>query len=250
MTGDVMKSAALQAYAPDYEEFEDDSWLEEASPTQILECMLTRYNGRIAAVSSFGTESAVLLSLISNIDRSTPVLFLDTGYLFEETLRYRDALVDRLHLTDVRTQTPDAVEAAQKDPENALWAENPDACCALRKVAPLAKALKPFDAWINGRKRYHGDLRSRMQVIEFDGERTKINPMARMSREDINAHFNAHNLPRHPLEAKGFLSIGCMPCTSRSAPGDEIRSGRWRGQGKTECGIHTLNIRAPILNAR
>ncbi len=245
-----MKSAELQVFASDYEDLTDDAWLEDASPVEILECMLGRYNGRIAAVSSFGTESAVLLSLVSKIDLATPVLFLDTGYLFDETLRYRDALVERLGLTDVRTETPDPADAARRDPENALWAENPDACCALRKVAPLAKALKPFDAWINGRKRYHGDLRSRMQVIEHDGERTKINPMARMSREDINAYFNAHNLPRHPLEAKGFLSIGCMPCTSRSAPGDEIRSGRWRGQGKTECGIHTLNIRAPLVTAQ
>lgn len=237
-----MKSAALQAFTPEYEDFMGDAWLEEASPTAVLETILGRYNGHIAAVSSFGTESAVLLSLIAQIDRGTPVLFLDTGYLFDETLNYRDALINKLGLTDVRTQKPDATEAAQKDPENALWAEEPDACCALRKVAPLAKALKPFDAWINGRKRYHGDLRSRMQVIEQDGERVKINPMARMSREDINAHFNAHNLPRHPLEAKGFLSIGCMPCTSRSTPGDEVRSGRWRGQGKTECGIHTLNL--------
>ncbi|MDX2265192.1 MAG: phosphoadenylyl-sulfate reductase [Hyphomicrobiales bacterium] len=241
-----MKTAVAWAHEPEFEAFPGAAALETASPTGVIAQALASFHGRIAAVSSFGTESAVLLSLIAEVDKSTPILFLDTGYLFDETLAYRDALVARLKLTDVRTLRPDPAEAAEKDPENALWAENPDACCALRKVVPLARALKPFDAWINGRKRYHGDMRAAMPVVEHDGERVKINPMARMSREQIVAHFRAHDLPRHPLEAKGFLSIGCMPCTSRSAPGDELRSGRWRGRGKTECGIHTASLSAAV----
>lgn len=237
-----MKKSAVQKLDYDFQGFDYKSWLEDLSPKQILCHVLGRYKGRVAAVSSFGVESAVLLSLIAEIDSATPVVFLDTGYLFDETLHYRDLLVERLGLTGVRTETPDAAEAAIKDPENALWAENPNACCALRKVAPLARALEPFDAWINGRKRYHGDLRARMKVVEQDGARMKYNPLARMSREEINAHFKAYNLPRHPLESKGFLSIGCMPCTSRSQPGDGVRAGRWPGQRKTECGIHTLTL--------
>lgn len=245
-----MTYVALQKSDPIHDIEAGEALLTGASPQQILTTMLGIFKGRIAAVSSFGTESAVLLSMIAEIDPSAPVLFLDTGYLFKETLDYRDMLVERLGLSDVRVITPDPAEAAQKDPENALWAEDPDACCALRKVAPLAKALAPFDAWINGRKRYHGNERARLQILEAEWNRIKINPLARMSREEINAYFNTHDLPRHPLEAMGFLSVGCMPCTSRTRPGEDIRSGRWRGRDKTECGIHSAGLTAAYRPAK
>lgn len=220
--------------------------LQDASPERVLEFMIGVFGQKIAAVSSFGAESAVLLSMVAEIEPSTPVLFLDTGYLFQETLDYRDELTARLRLTNVQTILPDAEKLSKHDPENALWADNPDACCHLRKVAPLAKALQPFDAWINGRKRYHGMQRAGLQIFEMDGERIKVNPLARMTREDINTRFALRQLPRHPLEALGFYSIGCMPCTSRSNAAEGLRSGRWRGTGKTECGIHSSL--SPVLN--
>ncbi|MEA2780304.1 MAG: phosphoadenosine phosphosulfate reductase [Rhodospirillaceae bacterium] len=196
------------------------------------------FPGRIALVSSFGTEAAVLLHIVAEIDRDLPVIFLDTGKLFGETLRYRDALVRRLGLTDLRIIKPAPEAIAAGDPDGVLWHGDPDACCALRKVAPLRKALAGFDAWISGRKRYQGALRAFLPVIEASGEKIKINPLARWSKERIDAEFAARDLPHHPLEEDGFLSIGCMPCTQRAPIDAGPRGGRWAGREKTECGIH------------
>ncbi len=205
--------------------------------------------GRLAVVSSFGTEAAVLLSIVAAVDRSIPVIFLDTGWLFEETIAYRDELAARLELTDVRTITPAPAALAERDPRRDLWFDHPDACCALRKVEPLARALAPFDAWINGRKRYHGAERLRLPVVETDGRRLKFTPLARVSEGEIAEIFRSSGLPRHPLAAAGYRSVGCMPCTSRTDPGEDIRAGRWRGRGKTECGIHSvLRMPAGTLN--
>jgi len=189
-------------------------------------------------VSAFGIESAVLLKLVADVDRTTPVIFLDTGWLFKETLAYRDALSSRLGLTDVRAFTPSANQLAKQDPKRDLWLADPDACCHVRKVVPLADALRPFDAWLNGRKRYQGAERSRLPVVECDGRRLKFNPLAHVSREEVERMFDAANLPRHPLQAAGFSSVGCVPCTSRTLANEDPRAGRWRGRGKTECGIH------------
>ena len=200
--------------------------------------IVREFAGRIALVSSFGAEAAVLLHMVASIDRATPVLFLDTQKHFAETLRYRDELVAQLGLADVRSLTPDADEVARRDPDGRLWQRDPDACCALRKVAPLEPALRPFAAWISGRKRYHGGARAALPAIEADGPRVKINPLAAWSACDIETAFAARGLPRHPLVAEGFLSIGCMPCTQRPARSDDPRSGRWAELEKTECGIH------------
>jgi phosphoadenosine phosphosulfate reductase len=196
------------------------------------------FNGRIALVSSFGTQSAVLLHMVASIDRGLPVLFIDTRKLFGETLRYRDALVTRLGLTDVRTIRPSEDTVAAVDADGMLWQRGPDACCNMRKVAPLASALGGFSAWISGRKRYQGGLRADLPVIESAGDFIKINPLAGWSAADIEREFAAHDLPRHPLEAEGFPSVGCLTCTARVAPGADPRSGRWPGMAKTECGIH------------
>jgi phosphoadenosine phosphosulfate reductase len=196
------------------------------------------FPGGIALVSSFGSEAALLLHMVAEVNRGLPVIFLDTGKLFGETLRYRDDLVRRLGLTDLRVIKPQPEAIAASDPDSLLSHTNPDACCALRKVAPLKKALSGFDAWISGRKRYQGALRQFMPVIEASGEKIKINPLARWPRERVEAEFAARGLPHHPLEEDGFLSIGCMPCTERAAPGGDARSGRWAGREKTECGIH------------
>jgi phosphoadenosine phosphosulfate reductase len=193
---------------------------------------------RIALVSSFGTESAVLLHLAASVDRALPVIFVDTGKHFGETLRYRDALAARLGLEDFRVVGPAPADIIGRDADGVLWHDDPDACCRLRKVEPLAAALAGFDAWISGRKRYQGGARTALPLFEAADGRVKINPLAPWSAADIEAAFAAHDLPRHPLEADGFLSVGCMPCTMRAPSRDDKRSGRWAGTGKTECGIH------------
>jgi phosphoadenosine phosphosulfate reductase len=202
----------------------------------------TEFQGSIALVSSFGSEAAVLLHMAAEIDRRLPVVFLDTGKLFGETLLYRDELCRRLDLADLRIVKPEEEAIAEGDRGGMLFDRNPDACCALRKVAPLRRALAGFSAWISGRKRYQGALRAFMPVIELSGEKIKINPLARWPRDRIEAEFAARALPHHPLEADGFLSIGCMPCTERVAlapdGATDRRAGRWAGREKTECGIH------------
>lgn len=223
-----------------------DGRLAEASPETVIEAALSAVEpGRFAVVSSFGAESAVLLAAAAEVDRSIPVLLIDTGYLFPETFAYRDALTARLELTDVRSIAPDEGERTQEDPEDDLWARDANACCALRKARPLARALAGFDAWANGRKRYQGGERSVIPVVEAEGTRLKFNPLATLSREALSARFKALDLPPHPLERFGFASIGCMQCTSRVRPGEDARAGRWRGKAKTECGIHGVVLAFP-----
>ena len=206
----------------------------------LLRALMTReFFGRLAVVSSFGTESAAILAMVAEIDRSTPVVLLDTGKLFGETLRYRDRLVDRLGLSDIRTITPDPAKLSAADPDGMLWLRDPDACCALRKVEPLSRALAGFDAWVSGRKRYQGGDRAALPVFENDADgRIKINPLAGWSRARLVGELLRRDLPRHPLEDAGYLSIGCYTCTDRVQPGEDVRAGRWRGLAKTECGIH------------
>jgi phosphoadenosine phosphosulfate reductase len=177
---------------------------------------------------------------MADVDPAIPVVFLDTGWLFEETLAYRDTLIATLGLRDVRSIRPLEETLSRADPDRELWFSDPDACCRIRKVEPLARALKPFSAWINGRKRFQGGLRAAIPVVEQDGTRLKFNPFANISREQITAIYASANLPPHPLAASGYLSVGCMPCTSRTSPDEDARAGRWRGRPKTECGIHTV----------
>jgi phosphoadenosine phosphosulfate reductase len=197
--------------------------------------------GKVAVVSSFGAESAVVLALTAEIDRTVPVIFLDTGKHFPETLAYRDALVTHLRLTDLRVVHPLAEDLAQFDPDGRLWSTAPDHCCFLRKVMPLDRALVGFAGWITGRKRYHGDSRATLARIEAVDGRIKINPVAEWSPTEIRAAFVNLGLPQHPLVAKGYPSIGCAPCTQPAAPESTLRSGRWQGLGKVECGIHWSN---------
>jgi phosphoadenosine phosphosulfate reductase len=202
------------------------------------------FPGRIALVSSFGADSAVLLHMVAQIDPMTPVVFVDTGQHFAETLRYRDDLCARFGLTNLVLAEPDANVTAAEDAEKFLFASDPDRCCDIRKVQPLARALDGYDAWITGRKSFQTATRSRVPLFEAEGDRVKVNPLVGWSATDLLDYIRAAGLPPHPLVAKGFPSIGCLPCTSRVAPGEDIRAGRWRGRGKTECGIHTepLNI--------
>jgi len=218
-----------------------DRALRDASPEQVIATALrTVGRERLAVVSSFGIESAALLKVMADVDPAIPVVFLDTGWLFEETLAYRDTLIAALGLRDVRSVKPLQETLSREDPERELWFSDPDACCRIRKVEPLKRALAPFEAWINGRKRFQGNLRADIPVVEQDGFRLKFNPFANVSREAIEAIYANAKLPAHPLAVSGYLSVGCMPCTSRTSPDEDARAGRWRGRAKTECGIHTV----------
>lgn len=208
------------------------------APAMLAELLRGELAGRIAAVSSFGAESAVLLHMIAAVDRATPVIFTDTLRIFPDTLAYRDALVVRLGLTDGRVFRPDPAVLAARDPEEMRAGYDPDGCCAIRKVEPLARALAGFDAWISGRKGFQAGTRRALPRFEVDEGRIKVNPLADWAKADLDAYFAAHDLPRHPLEARGFPSIGCAPCTSPVVPGEDTRAGRWRGMAKVECGIH------------
>ncbi len=208
--------------------------------SDLLRATLTEhFPGRIALVSSFGAESAVLLHMVAAIDRATPVIFLDTGKLFAETLRYRETLAARLGLGDLRTATPERERLAEVDPTGELWRSDPNSCCWQRKVEPLDAALAGFAAWITGRKRFQGGVRGALAPIEHEPDgRVKVNPLADWTEADIAAYFARHDLPPHPLAARGFRSIGCVPCTRPVRPGEDSRAGRWAGRAKTECGIH------------
>lgn len=211
----------------------------------LLEALVdNELNGQLMLSSSFGAESAVLLDLVSRVDTSIPVIFLDTRRLFGETLRYQKTLADHFGLEDVRVIRPDDGVLQRLDPNDMMFATDPDKCCSLRKVHPLDKQLKNmgnlgYKGWITGRKNFQASTRDSLQSIEANIDFIKVNPLHDWSSADIKQAFIAKNLPPHPLVADGFKSIGCMPCTSRVAPGESDRSGRWAGQDKTECGIHT-----------
>lgn len=195
--------------------------------------------GRIALVSSFGAESVALLHLVSVVDRTVPVVFIDTEMLFPETLAYQTEVAEALGLTDLRRITAPRPALAARDPAGDLHRTDPDACCSLRKTEPLEAALDGFDAWITGRKRFQGGDRASLDFFETDaGGRIKVNPLAHWEKGDVLDYIVENRLPRHPLVARGYPSIGCAPCTTPVAEGEDERAGRWRGHEKTECGIH------------
>ncbi len=210
-----------------------------ATAEDVLHAGLRLFAGEIALVSSFGAESAVLLHMAAQINPHVPVLLVDTQMLFPETLAYQMALTDHLGLTDVRRIRPDAGDLGRKDRFDALHLSDTDACCDLRKVRPLARGLRYFNATISGRKRFQSGTRAAMSLFEADPSgRIKVNPLAEWAPEDLPAYAKKHDLPAHPLVKSGFLSIGCAPCTTPVGAGEDPRAGRWRGSDKIECGIH------------
>ncbi len=213
--------------------------------SELIAAMAELHPGRIAAISSFGAEAAVLLDLVAQVDRSLPVFFIDTGELFDETHAYRDDLTARLGLTDVRIVRPDPADMAIAEE---LWQHNADTCCHLRKVRPFERVRTGFDVLIDGRKRVHGGTRENLHSIEAGEDGViKVSPLATWPVERIESAFEARNLPRHPLVALGYRSIGCWPCTRPVAPGESIRAGRWAGSAKTECGIHRLLLPDAVI---
>jgi phosphoadenosine phosphosulfate reductase len=210
----------------------------DAGPEEVLAGVLAEFPGEVALVSSFGAEAAVLLHMVAGLDRDLPVLMIDSLMLFEETLQYQRELSAYLGLTNVQHLHPDAMDLARLDPDDTLHQRDTDACCEIRKVAPLDRALRRWPVSITGRKRFQATTRAALEVFEWDGDRLRVNPLAQWSAQDLRAYMDAHDLPRHPLVAKGFKSIGCWPCTTPVADGEDDRAGRWRGSDKVECGIH------------
>jgi len=209
---------------------------------------------KIALFSSFGADSALLIAMTAEIDKNIPVLFLETGKHFQETLDYVEQLKKYFGLTDVRFIRPDPQLLLSVDPHGELWKTGVNRCCWLRKVEPLARALKEWDfsAVITGRKHYQTKDRENLRNIELDEDnRFRINPLAHLTKEEFKAELGRRNLPQHPLVAKGYLSIGCAPCTVAVKPGEDERAGRWahaidlQGKQKTECGIHLADKEIP-----
>ena len=197
--------------------------------------------GRLALVSSFGAEAVVLLHLVAQVDPDLPVLFIDTRLLFVGTLQYQNDISKLLGLTNVQIIRVDAQQIASSDPFDRLHLSNPNACCSLRKTDPLSRALQPYDGWISGRKQFQGNRRAGVAHFELnsDGDKVKINPLAHWTAHDNAQYLQKNNLPHHPLVAMGYPSIGCLPCTAPVAMGEDPRSGRWPGQLKSECGLHS-----------
>lgn len=204
------------------------------------------FKNKIALISSFGADAALLLALVSEIDKNTPVLFLETGKHFPETLEYVETLKNKLSLQNLHFLTPDPELLSRIDTTGDLWNSNPDRCCWLRKVEPLDRAVKNLglEALITGRKRYQNSERSHLETIELDDKNIfRINPLANWDKARQKSESELRDLPKHPLLDKGYLSIGCAPCTSIVKPGEDERAGRWRhtakdGEQKTECGLH------------
>ncbi len=228
-------------------------WREDAALSVIERVFNNDDFGRLAMVSSFGAESAVLLHLVGRVAPDLPVIFIDTQMLFQETLDYQLELAQQFGLTNVQRISPDTETVRRNDPFGSLHKTNTDRCCDLRKIQPLDKVISEYDSWISGRKRHQTDARAQMDIYEIgEKDKLKINPLAYWRPEEIRAYFDRYDLPRHPLVEKGFLSIGCAPCTSPIREGEDPRAGRWRGQEKDECGIHFENgkvVRRPAAAA-
>jgi len=215
------------------------SWRAHGAMAIIRHALENISTGRVAVTSSFGADSAVLLHLISKVDRSVPVFFLDTEKHFKETLSYRDKLVELFGLRNLVILKPAADELELLDPEGVLHKTDTETCCNIRKVAPLDKAMDGYTAWITGRKRYQSSDREDIPIFENGrNSKIKINPLANWNPGDIKAYMEWNDLPTHELVAQGYPSIGCEVCTSRVRPGEDERAGRWRDSEKTECGIH------------
>ena len=195
--------------------------------------------GEMAIVSSFGADSAVLLHMVAQVDAGLPIYFLETGKHFPETLAYVETLKKQLGLRNVTALHPDPADLTRFDPDGSLWETDPDSCCHIRKTEPLEPVLEHFAGWVTGRKRFQTRERGVLPHFELTSDdRIKVNPLAYWSDADVNRYKLEHNLPEHPLFNRGFKSIGCAPCTSAVAEGEDARAGRWRGLDKKECGIH------------
>jgi phosphoadenosine phosphosulfate reductase len=223
--------------------------LEGRPAAEIIQWAVDRFGDGLVVGSSFGKDSIVIVDLARRLRPDVPVLFLETGYHFPETLAFRDRLRSEVgwNIVDVR---PELTVAEQDVAYGAqLYGRSPDSCCAMRKVEPLRRALAGRKAWMTGVRRSQHPQRAATPVVEWqevgdDGRGVfKINPLVAWSLAEVDAYMDGHALPRHPLWARGYPSIGCAPCTAPASLADGERSGRWKGQGKIECGIHVVGVR-------
>lgn len=218
-----------------------ESYDQLAAEDVLKHAIKTLFPGRIGLVSSFGTEAAVLLHMVSRIDPYVPVIFLDTWMHFPETLSYREELVSKLGLCNIQTVTPRPASVLADDPDNVLHKRNSDLCCHVRKTLPMLAALRGLDCWITGRKRAQAATRSELELFETQDRWLKVNPLLTWTADDVAEYFKLHDLPEHPLKEQGYLSVGCQPCTRAVKPGEDARAGRWADSEKTECGIHIVD---------
>ena len=216
-----------------------NNYLSKKKPEIILQEVINKlFKKKITYVCSFGTESAIILHLISKIDKNLPIMMLNTHFLFDETLQYKNELLDKLKLSNYKEIFPKDSDLRLKDKNNDLWKTNVDECCNLRKVIPLENSIKKYDAWISGKKPFHLHERQNLEVCELINNKVVVNPLFNINRSFVDSYFIENNLPRHPLQKKGFFSIGCTNCTVKSNNINDPRSGRWSNKIKTECGIH------------
>ena len=212
--------------------------MSRVNPEKILEISIKKFGNKITYICSFGTESAIILHMISKIDKKFPIFLLNTHFLFPETIDYKNKLLKKLSLTNCLDIFPDESLIKIEDPENNLWMNNTDRCCEIRKVKPLDKILKNYSSWISGRKSYHQGLRMNLKPFELLNKKIVVNPLINIKKEEVENYFQINNLPKHPLFNHGYLSIGCTHCTFKTNDKRNIRSGRWKNKIKTECGIH------------
>ena len=209
------------------------------SPQKILENSINNiFESKIVYVCSFGTESAIILNMISEIDRSLPIILLNTNYLFKETIEYKDYLINKFKFSNFKEISPNSEDLKIYDRNGGLWKKNPDLCCNIRKVLPLQKELKKYNAWISGRKSYHEGERNNLEFFEYINKKIVVNPLAKVNQSFVNSYFKLNNIDRHPLFEAGYLSLGCTHCTVKTSVKGSPRSGRWADKIKTECGIH------------
>lgn len=212
--------------------------LERASPQERLAFAVETFGEGLLFTSSFGAQSGVLLHLWSEIARDLPVVFIDTGFMFPETLAYRDTLVDRLGLR-LHVLQPDIANAefvARYGDD--IQRNDPDLCCGLNKVAPLAPLREAATGWVSGLRRDQSHTRERVRILERDDHLVRVHPLATFTKDDVAAYLAAHGIPEHPLAKRRYLSIGCAPCTRAVMDGEDERAGRWGWTNKTECGLH------------
>lgn len=213
--------------------------LKGQSPEAILQWAVSEYGDRVALSSSFQSQSVPMLHMVSRAVPELPILFLDTGYHFPETLAFRDRLVREWGLNVVNLRGDKSAERTAQEGGQPLYQTNPDRCCFINKVEPMREALKAYDAWISGVRRDQSKARSGMDVVErLDADRVRIHPLLEWTQRDVDTYIEEHGLPEHPLTAQGYASIGCAPCT-QPPEGADGRSGRWVGTSKDECGLHT-----------
>lgn len=214
--------------------------LSSASPQDILKWAASHFFGDIAVSSSFQTQSVPLLHMIAITTPELPVLFIDTGYHFPETIAFRDHLARVWNLNLVIIKGSATAADTELHAGQPLYRTNPDLCCDTRKVAPMRAAMHRYPTLISGIRRDQSAIRAEAQVVETSGEgRVRVHPLLEWTQADVDRYAKRHDLPEHPLRAIGYTSIGCSPCTRPPGTGADQRSGRWQGTGKTECGLHT-----------